>query len=74
MTEKRNRARCQNRKVEPRAQRASIYKVNIKSEILDEIDRAQEPGEIGAIIRREGLYSQIIRQNGGQQRQRGPIE
>jgi transposase-like protein len=41
-----------------------------KQRILDEIDAATEPGQIGAILRREGLYSQLIskwrsqRQNG----------
>lgn len=31
-----------------------------KQRILEEIDRASKPGEIGAILRREGLYSSVI--------------
>jgi transposase len=57
--------------VEPRAYRRR-YTSEYKERILDEIDRAQEPGEIGAIIRREGLYSQII-SKWRQQRQRGRL-
>lgn len=45
--------------VEPRAVRRH-YTTEYKLRILDEIDHATEPGEIGAILRREGLYSQII--------------
>ena len=45
--------------VEPRAERRH-YTSEYKERILEEIDRAQEPGEIGAILRCEGLYSQII--------------
>jgi transposase len=48
-----------NPEVEPRAVRRQ-YTTEYKQRILDEIDRATEPGEIGAILRREGLYSQII--------------
>lgn len=36
------------------------YSREYKERILDEIDRAREPGEVGAILRREGLYSQLI--------------
>jgi transposase len=39
-----------------RRQFSQLYKVRI----LDEIDQAREPGEVGAILRREGLYSQLI--------------
>ncbi len=58
------------------------YTGEYKQRILDEVDHAQEPGQIGAILRREGLYSQIISKwrqqrqqgqlNGSQDRQRGP--
>lgn len=47
------------------------YTSEYKQRILDEIDNASEAGQIGAILRREGLYSQIIskwrqqRQSGG---------
>ncbi len=36
------------------------YSREYKERILAEIDRAREPGEVGAILRREGLYSQLI--------------
>jgi transposase len=36
------------------------YSQEYKRRILDEIDQAREPGEAGAILRREGLYSQLI--------------
>lgn len=36
------------------------YSREYKERILAEIDRAREPGEVGAILRREGLYSQAI--------------
>ena len=36
------------------------YRKEYKERILDEIDQAREPGEAGAIMRREGLYSQLI--------------
>jgi transposase-like protein len=57
--------------VEPRAVRRQ-YTAEYKERILDEIDRAEEPGELGAILRREGLYSQII-SKWRQQRQKGQL-
>jgi transposase len=42
-----------------RAQRRQ-YTREYKLRILDEIDAIAEPGQMGAILRREGLYSQII--------------
>ncbi len=36
------------------------FTAEYKSRILEEIDRATQPGEIGAILRREGLYSSVI--------------
>jgi transposase-like protein len=36
------------------------YSQTYKERILSEIDQAREPGAIGEILRREGLYSQII--------------
>jgi transposase len=69
--------------VEPRAERRH-YTSEYKQRILTEIDRAREPGEAGAILRREGLYSQIIskwrqkRESGGladtKEAKRGPKE
>lgn len=58
--------------VEPRAERRH-YTGAYKQQILKEIDAAQEPGEIGAILRREGLYSQII-SKWRQQLQKGHLE
>ena len=58
--------------VEPRAVRRH-YTAEYKLRILDEIDQATEPGEIGAILRREGLYSQII-SKWRQQRARGGLD
>jgi transposase-like protein len=60
-----------NAEVEPRAGRRH-YTSEYKQRILDEIDGSQIPGEIGAILRREGLYSQII-SKWRQQRQRGEL-
>ena len=36
------------------------YTYEYKQRILQEIDHSRQPGEIGAILRREGLYSQLI--------------
>jgi transposase len=36
------------------------YSREDKKRILAEIDGAREPGEVGTIMRREGLYSQLI--------------
>jgi transposase len=57
--------------VEPRAVRRH-YTSEYKQRILDEIDQVREPGELGAILRREGLYSQII-SKWRQQRQKGTL-
>ena len=45
--------------VPPRAQRRQ-YTAEYKQRILDEADRCTEPGEIGALLRREGLYSSLL--------------
>jgi transposase-like protein len=45
--------------VEPSAQRRQ-YSKTYKQRILEEIEAAREPGEVGAILRREGLYTQLI--------------
>lgn len=58
--------------VEPRAVRRQ-FTAEYKQRILDEIDRADQPGEIGAILRREGLYSQIV-SKWRQQRAGGGLE
>lgn len=36
------------------------YRTEYKERILAEIDQAREPGAVGEILRREGLYSQLI--------------
>lgn len=36
------------------------YSRAYKERILGEIDAAREPGEVGEILRREGLYTQLI--------------
>ncbi len=36
------------------------YSTEYTARILEEIDGAREPGAVGAILRREGLYSQLI--------------
>ena len=45
--------------VTPRAERRR-YPAEYKLRILDEIDQATQPGEVGSILRREGLYSQLV--------------
>ena len=46
--------------VEPRAQRR-IFTAEYKRRILREADRRTKPGELGALVRREGLYFSHIR-------------
>ena len=36
------------------------YSAAYKLQILEEADRANEPGQIGALLRREGLYSSLL--------------
>ena len=36
---------------------AERYSAEYKLQILEEADRASEPGQVGALLRREGLYS-----------------
>jgi transposase len=48
-----------NTEVAPKAQRRQ-YSYEYKQRILAEIDSCTEPGQVGAVLRREGLYSQII--------------
>jgi transposase-like protein len=54
--------------VEPKAQHRH-FTADYKQKILEEIDATTHPNEIGAILRREGLYSQLI-SKWRQQRQR----
>lgn len=37
-----------------------VYTAEYKARILDEIDRCRERGQVGEILRREGLYSSLI--------------
>lgn len=48
------------------------YTVEYKSRILREADAAAESGEIGALLRREGLYSSTL-QTWRRQREKGEI-
>jgi transposase len=45
--------------VEAKAKRRR-FTTEYKLRILREVDRAKEPGEVGAILRREGLYSSLV--------------
>ena len=56
--------------VEPKAQHRH-FTAAYKQKILDEIDASTHPGEMGAILRREGLYSQLISKWRAQRRQHG---
>jgi transposase len=58
--------------VEPRAVRRH-YTAEYKQRVLEEIDQATGSGGIGAILRREGLYSQAI-SKWRQQRAQGGLE
>jgi transposase len=58
--------------VEPRAQRRS-FTAEYKRRILREADRCTEPGELGALVRREGLYFSHIR-DWRRARERGELE
>lgn len=49
----------QETEVAPKAQRRK-YSREYKRRILDEIEACTRPGQVGAILRREGLYSQIV--------------
>lgn len=56
--------------VEPKA-RHRHFTAAYKQKILDEIDATTHPGEMGAILRREGLYSQLISKWRQQRQQHG---
>lgn len=44
----------------PEKARRRRYSTAYKLQILEQADRATEPGEIGALLRREGLYSSLL--------------
>jgi len=54
--------------VVPRAKRRQ-FSAEYKLGILDEADQCREPGQIGALLRREGLYSSHLSNWRRQQRQ-----
>jgi transposase len=56
----------------PKAQRRQ-YSAEYKRRILEEYEACREPGEKGALLRREGLYSSNIT-NWRRQRERGELE
>lgn len=58
--------------VEPRAQRRT-FTAEYKRRILREADRCTRPGELGALVRREGLYFSHIR-DWRRARERGELE
>lgn len=49
------------------------FSANYKRSILEEADRCTRPGEIGALLRREGLYSSSLT-TWRRQRERGELE
>ena len=58
--------------VVPQAKRRR-FSAAYKRRILEEVDRCTEPGEIGALLRREGLYSSHL-SKWRQQRERGQLQ
>ena len=56
----------------PKAKRRK-FSTEYKLRILDEADHCTEPGQIGALLRREGLYSSHL-STWRRQRERGPLE
>ena len=57
--------------VNPKAERRQ-FSVEYKLSVLAEADQCSEPGEIGALLRREGLYSSHL-SKWRQQRERGAL-
>ncbi len=45
--------------VPPKARRRK-YSATYKKRILEEVERCSAPGEVGALLRREGLYSSLL--------------
>jgi transposase-like protein len=58
--------------VVPQAKRRK-FSAAYKKRILEEVDRCSQPGEIGALLRREGLYSSHL-SKWRQQRARGQAQ
>lgn len=57
----------------PAKARRRRFTASYKLRILEEADRCTEPGEIGALLRREGLYSSLL-SRWRQQREAGAEE
>jgi transposase-like protein len=57
--------------VTAKAQRRQ-YSFEYKQRILAEIEACTQPGQVGAILRREGLYHQIISKWRAQLKHKGP--
>lgn len=53
--------------------RRRTYPASYKRQVLEEVDRCKAPGEIGALLRREGLYSSLLT-TWRRQRERGSLE
>jgi transposase len=62
----------QDSEVVPRAERRK-YSAEYKLRILAEADACRRPGEIGALLRREGLYSSLL-DKWRTQRRKGSLE
>jgi transposase-like protein len=58
--------------VVPQAKRRR-FSAAYKKRILEEVDRCTQPGEIGALLRREGLYSSHL-SKWREQRERGQLQ
>ena len=50
---------CDDTEVVPRARRRQFSNAD-KRRILDAVDRCSQPGEVGALLRREGVYSSSL--------------
>jgi transposase len=67
-----NTSKVPDPEVVPRAKRRR-FKAEYKVRILEEVDACSEPGEIGALLRREGLYSSHLT-TWRRQREQGQLE
>ncbi len=57
----------------PSRPRRRVFSAAYKRRVLEETDRLREPGQIGAYLRREGLYSSSLCRWRAQ-RDRGPLD
>jgi transposase len=70
--EKPNKSNVPDPEVVPRAKRRR-FSAEYKLRILEEVDACHEPGQIGALLRREGLYSSHLT-TWRRQREQGQLE